>query len=374
LPGISSRTNVHIQIFFNRLTLSLAFKAIVFDKVFGSIRFLKSMQKLSIQVCMILFFVSGCSPMIHPPAAKHQNAQITSGFYQTEDGASLPLHQWLPENSPTAVVVALHGFNDYGTFFDQPGNYLREQGIASFAYDQRGFGGAPMRGYWAGLQAYTDDLRVFIHLLKNRYPRLPLYVLGESMGGAVIIAAAHQAPLLHVAGTILVAPAIWARKTMPWYQSSLLAVLAHTLPRMTLTGESVGVQASDNIEMLRALGRDPLIIKKTRVEAIYGLTNLMDAAFNGAGSLNGKTLLLYGEKDEIIPKKPTYQFLQRLLAGNSSQEDKKIAFYSEGYHMLLRDLNASVPWRDILFWMNNEGKALPSKADSRALEILAEVF
>jgi hypothetical protein len=58
----------------------------------------------------------------------------------------------------------------------------------------------------------------------------------------------------------LAAPALWARDFMPWYQRWLLGILSHTVPWLTLTGESVGVMASDNIEMLRALGRDPLVI------------------------------------------------------------------------------------------------------------------
>lgn len=191
------------------------------------------------------------------------------------------------------------------------------------------------------------------------------------MGGAVIITAMGEANIPEVEGVILVAPALWARQTMPWYQTSLLWALAHTFPWMTLTGKGVRVQASDNIEMLRELGRDPLVIKKTRVEAIYGLTDLMDVAFKGANSLRTNTLVLYGENDEIIPKKPTYDFLQRLL---SFDEDRKtVAFYPNGYHMLLRDLNASLIWNDILAWMNQKAVKLPSGADHRASVVLKPV-
>lgn len=170
-----------------------------------------------------------------------------------------------------------------------------------------------------------------------------------------------------VDGVILVAPALWARQTMPWYQTGLLWALAHTVPWLTLSGDGVGVQASDNIEMLKALGRDPQVIKKTRVEAIYGLADLMDMAFASAHRLTGRALILYGEKDEIIPKKPTYDFLQRLLS--HAGEHKTAAIYSEGYHMLLRDLNAHIVWGDILLWITNKG-GLVSGADRRAKEIL----
>lgn len=134
------------------------------------------------------------------------------------------------------------------------------------------------------------------------------------MGGAIVITAMRQENMPEVAGIILAAPALWARSTIPRYQTGLLWMLAHSLPWLTLTGSGVGVMASDNIEMLRALGKDPLVIKATRVETLYDLTDLMDNAFNSAAWLHVNTLMLYGEKDEIIPKEPTYAFVQQLLA------------------------------------------------------------
>jgi alpha-beta hydrolase superfamily lysophospholipase len=324
-------------------------------------------------IILLISLTSACMPVYHQPGPKQQQAYLTEKHYFSPDGASLPLRNWLPKTDTKAVLVALHGFNDYSNFFDKPGAYFSAHGVACYAYDQRGFGDAPQRGLWAGIQAYADDLRTFVALLKRRYPRQPLYLLGESMGGAVVMAAMKVSEIPDVEGIILVAPAIWARETMPWYQTGLLGILAHTLPGLTLTGESIGVQASDNIDMLRALGRDPLVIKKTRVEAIYGLTDLMDAAFYSAEQLQSKTLLLYGEKDEVIPKQPTYAFLQRFLAKEKTLSGRKtVGFYATGYHMLLRDLKAEIPWQDILSWISKDSGVLPSGADRRARELLSD--
>jgi alpha-beta hydrolase superfamily lysophospholipase len=207
-----------------------------------------------------------------------------------------------------------------------------------------------------------------VRLVKQRYPKRPVYLLGESMGGAIVITAMSQTDMPEVEGIILAAPALWARSTMPWYQTSLLWTLAHSLPWLTLTGEGVHVMPSDNIDILRALGRDPWVIKATRVETVYGLADLMDAAFNSAASLHGNTLMLYGEKDEIIPKEPTYAFLQQFLAADVAK--KTVAIYPHGYHMLLRDLEAPTAWKDIAAWIEASPDKLPSGADNRARELL----
>ena len=308
-------------------------------------------------------------PMIYPPGVKSNSAQLGETIFLTEDGVSLPLRHWLPNTEPRAVIIALHGFNDYSRFFDKPGEYFSKQGIACFAYDQRGFGMAPKRGLWAGGEAYTHDLQALVKLIKQRYPKRPIYLLGESMGGAIVMTSMNQADMPEVAGIILAAPALWARSTMPWYQTGLLWTLAHSLPWLTLTGEGVHVMPSDNIEMLRALGRDPWVIKSTRVETVYGLADLMDAAFNSATSLHGNTLMLYGEKDEIIPKEPTYAFLQQFLAADAAK--KTVAIYPHGYHMLLRDLEAPTAWKDIVAWIDASPDKLPSGADNRARQLLS---
>ena len=193
-------------------------------------------------------------PIVHPPGSNQNITQLTNNLYTTEDGASLPIRRWFPKLEPKAVLIALHGFNDYSHFFDRPGSYFSSHGIACFAYDQRGFGAAPKRGSWAGIPAYTEDLRALVRLVKHRYPHQPIYLLGESMGGAVIMTAMGKVAMPEVEGIILVAPALWARQTMPWYQTSLLWTLAHTLPWLRLSGDGVGVKASDNIEMLKGVG------------------------------------------------------------------------------------------------------------------------
>lgn len=324
---------------------------------------------------LLVGMLGGCMPTIYPSGAKTTAAHLDKSAFITEDGARLPLREWPVQGEPKAVIIALHGFNDYSRFFDKPARYFSARGIVSFAYDQRGFGAAPKRGLWAGSASYADDLLTLARLVKARYPRSPLFLLGESMGGAVVMTAVKNDAADLIDGIVLAAPALWARKTMPWYQNSLLWMLAHTTPWLRLTGKGVvKVTPSDNIEMLRELSSDPWVIKGARVETLYGLANLMDLAFNSADSLREDTLLLYGEKDDIIPKEPTYAFLQRFLQHNHADEEKTVAFYTQGYHMLLRDLQAEKTWRDIAAWIEARNARLPSGADKRAETVLKPVL
>jgi len=287
------------------------------------------------------------------------------------DGARLPLHAWQPEDDvPKAVMLAVHGFNDYGAFFADIGDFLAGQGVASYAYDQRGFGRAPNHGYWAGEDAYPGDLRATARLLRERHPGVPLFVFGESMGGAVVMVAASEAPGLDADGYVLSAPAVWARETMPFYQRWVLAAAAHTVPWLELTGRGLDIKPSDNIEMLREWSSDPLVIKETRVDTIHGLVDLMDRALAASAALPANTLILYGANDEVIRKDPTREMMRRLNGDPAMRP--RIALYENGYHMLTRDLAAETVWRDIAAWIGDPAAPLPSGADRAGTTFAAE--
>ena len=226
--------------------------------------------------------------------------RFTAAAFVTADGRHLPLRRWLPAGRVKAVILALHGFNDYSNAFTAPAKEWARDGIATYAYDQQGFGAAPEHGRWPGRAVLAADTAAACGVLRRLYPGVPLYLLGESMGGAVaVVAMTGEAGTLvpYVDGVILTAPAVWGRATMGLMPRVALWIAARVMPGLTLTGQGLHILASDNIPMLRALGRDPLVIKETRVDAIWGLVNLMDAALAAAPRLRVPLLVMYGEHD-----------------------------------------------------------------------------
>jgi len=162
-------------------------------------------------------------------------------------------------------------------------------------------------------------------------------------------------------GTVLVAAAVWGRATMNPLQRAALWMLAHSVPGLRLSGRGLGITASDNKAMLRALGKDPLVLKEARVDALWGLTSLMDRALAAAPGLTTPALVLYGERDEIIPRRPTCRMLS-VLASSA-----RIAVYPSGYHMLTRDLGARVVLEDLAAWLADPATPLPSGHETDGL-------
>ncbi|HXP31581.1 MAG TPA: lysophospholipase [Stellaceae bacterium] len=319
-------------------------------------------------LALALLLAACAAPSLPPPDPSDMptTPHLTEDAIIAEDGARLPLRVWLPAGKVEAVVLAVHGFNDYSNAFTWPAEAWAEHGIATYAYDQRGFGAAPDRRFWLGTERLDMDLDLASRLLREKYPRQPLYLLGESMGAAVIMTAvtgAAGAPRPAADGLILVAPAVWGRATMNVFERVALWAADTLVPGMTLTGRGLGIKPSDNTEMLRALARDPLVIKATRVATIKGLVDLMGQAFAAAPRLDMPMLLLYGEHDEIIPAEPVRRMIEALPPAPA--EERRIAWYPQGWHMLLRDLDRAVVTGDIAHWIADRAAPLPSGADRR---------
>lgn len=284
--------------------------------------------------------------MVAPVGLEKLPPAITADSLVTRDGVHLPLKEW-DASAPKAVIVALHGMSDYSEAFDMPAPFWAEHGITTIAYDQRGFGRAPDTGLWAGGDVMRRDLDDAVDAVRAKFPNLPVYALGESMGGAVVLSALADGQPPRVNGVILVAPAVWSRDDMPLSYRITLWLAAHTLPWLHVSGNGLHIVPSDNIPMLRKLSRDPLFQHDARVDQVYGLVNMMDAARTAPEKLGDPPpiLLLYGAKDQIIPAEPTHAVIAAL---GHHVEDRK---YPDGYHMLLRDLDRQTVWEDVDAWV-----------------------
>jgi acylglycerol lipase len=302
-------------------------------------------------------------------AAPPHGMALTDVPFVAPDGTHLPLRRWLPAGKPRAVVLALHGFNDYSNAFAAMGADFAARGIATYAYDQRGFGAAPSPGRWAGSSALTEDALAALKLLRQRHPGVPLYLLGESMGAAIAVLAANRAPAA-ADGFVLLAPAVWGRGTMNLFERAGLW-LADLMPNVRWSPNylPVTIEASDNIPMLRALGADPLVLKETRSDTLNGLVDLMGEALDEAPRFGSRALILYGEQDPIVPRYAVARFVADLPADAVSRQ--RVALYPAGYHLLLRDLEGSLVTADVLAWIEAPDAPLPSGEDAHARDRLA---
>ena len=252
------------------------------------------------------FGLAACAPVLQKalkPNPAFRGPRFEGDRFISFDGARLALAAWKAEgqyaDAPWAVIIGLHGMDDYSAAFHLAGPWWAGQGITTYAFDQRGFGRSPERGVWAGEDLMISDLRAACALARRLHPKAILAVAGESMGGAVALAAF----------------------------------------------------ASD-----QPPDADRLMIFGSRFDTLYGLVALMETAWQRIDRLKVPALYMYGAHDQIIPPPAAISAAARLRAPG------RTLYYERGWHLLLRDLQAKTVWTDADAYIRAPAGPMPSGA------------
>ncbi len=314
-------------------------------------------------VAMFAVCLTACAPTLQKPAMPEPGfagPRLEEQYFVASDGSRLALTRWdAVDGSPWAVIIGVHGMNDYANTFHLAAPWWAARGVTTYAYDQRGFGRSPHRGIWAPDSLRTEDLRTLTALVRQRYPTTKIAVVGESLGGAVAIEAFARDRPPEADRLVLAAPAVWGWTSQPLLNRTLLWLAEGVAPGHVFKPPSWltnKIAASDNRDELIAMGRDPLMIWGARTDALYGLVNTMQHARREIGGLRAPTLYQYGAHDEVIPPSATVAAVRRL------PPNVRTAYYPDGWHLLLRDRHADRVWEDILAFIRDPEAPLPSRA------------
>lgn len=323
----------------------------------------------------LLLLLGACSlgacitPRVPLPGDEPQQPWVRESHAEMADGTMLPLRRWLPRaGEPRAVLLALHGLNDYSAAFAELGEYSAELDYAVYAFDQRGFGATEQRGIWPGADVLAHDAWQVAELLRERYPAAPLYVVRESMGGAVLLQAlAPPRQRLARRGCVDSAGGL-----VPGPDALVSALAARAAGALVARPQAVRPHPrqdalGDDPETLAYLEEDPRVLRKARTDVLWGIADLMDSVTKDT-ELAIPTLILYGERDEIVPARPTCAWIESL----DPTEPWQFAVYPKGWHLLTRDLDAPTLRADLAAWLAEPGSSLPSGADQRGLPFCAD--
>jgi alpha-beta hydrolase superfamily lysophospholipase len=319
----------------------------------------------ALQAVVVLLGLAACAPRQIPMGEAIQAPALEDTHIIAADGTSLPLLRVLPEGQPRAVILALHGFNDYSNNFATAGAGWAREGIATYAYDQRGFGATPNPGIWPGSDTLIADAETALALIRARHPGVPVFVAGESMGGSIILAAVGRGGLAEAAGFILLAPAVRGRDSFPAIAGVTFGFVTHTLPWLAGAPPDLGYRPTDNPTTLRLLATDPLIRRSTRLDTVWGLVNLMDEAVAAGPRFTRPVLIGVGRRDNIIPEDPVRRLVEHMP--QAGPDMRRVALYRTGFHLLTRDREGPVVVADIAHWVltrqSDPASPLPSGAD-----------
>ena len=277
-------------------------------------------------------------------------AQLTehrTGTFTGGDGLALYYQAWLPSSPPRATLINLHGLGDHSGLYPSIAAHFPGHGFAVYAYDMRGNGRSPgQRAYLGSWNEYRSDLHAFIQQVRIWQPGSPIFVLGHSLGGLVVLDYALYFPA-GVSGVIAAAPPL-GKVGVPPLLMALGRVMSRIWPRFSL---EVGMDLS-------GLARDPTVIQSVLADPLFHrrgtarLSTEVTAAIARvqarAGDLSVPLLIVHGSADRMVPPEGSREFFQKVR-----HPIRQFREYPDAYHGLFADWDQEQVLADVERWLND---------------------
>ncbi len=268
------------------------------------------------------------------------------GWFTGAGGLSLFRRTWRPPGPTRAALINVHGLGDHSGLYPTLVQFFTARGIAVYAYDVRGNGRSPgQRAYVERWDEYLDDLARFVELVRKEEPGIPLFVLGNSLGGLTVLDYALREPADGIKGVIAASPPL-GRLGVPAPLMALGRVLSHLWPRFSIrTGMDLTGLARDPAVAETVLA-DPLFHRKGTARLSTEVTAAIARVQAGASRFPLPLLVLHGSADRMVPPDGSRDFVARV-----GFHDRELREYDGAYHVLFADLGHERVLADVEQWI-----------------------
>ena len=275
-----------------------------------------------------------------------ENAEYRSGQFSGCDGIPLFYQAWLPRLArPHAVLINLHGLGDHSGLYPTLAGHFPSRNIALYSYDMRGNGRSPgQRAYLRNWKEYRGDLHAFISLVREWETDTPLFLLGNSLGGLVVLEYALHRPQ-GLAGVIAAAPPL-GKLGVPPLLMALGRAMSRIIPRLSLrVGMDLTGLARDPA-VVEAVVSDPLFHRRGTARLSTEVTAAIARVQAGAGDLAVPLLILHGSADRMVPPGGSRDFFAKVR-----HPDRQFREYPGAYHGLFADTGYREVLQDVEQWI-----------------------
>jgi alpha-beta hydrolase superfamily lysophospholipase len=274
--------------------------------------------------------------------------QHQTGHFQSADGAKLFYRHWFqPGVEPCAVLVLIHGMGGHSGLFEHIAEVLAPQGVQLYAPDWRGNGQSPgRRGYINNWDELRGDVRSFLAFVDQQAPTLPRFILGHSVGGAIVLDYVMRFPK-GFQGAVISNPTLGAIGVSP-IKLAIAKLLSNLWPSFSLsTGMDLTTGARDPA-VQASHASDPLrhATGSARLATEYMAT--ADWIQTHAADLQVPLLMIQGGADRVSLPEGSRRFFNQVTF-----PDKTWHEYPESCHEIYDDLDYPQVIQDLWDWLQS---------------------
>ncbi len=268
------------------------------------------------------------------------------GFWKAPDGTQRYTQTWLPNEAPIAVILLIHGLGEHSGRYKHVARFFTDHGYAMATFDLRGHGKSEgVRGDAVSFDQVSAEIGEFTEQFGARFPKLPLFIYGHSLGGALALYfGICNKP--KVSGIVASAPGLARAKPVPQSTIVLGRILARIAPSFQIDNglDLSGLSRDD--EVIRVYKADPLV--HTKISARFGMDLIEKCKWlQSQESFSVPLLLIQGSADRVIDPAANQAFARKL------QGDVTLKVFEGFYHESHNEPEQQQVLQTVLDWMEH---------------------
>ncbi len=255
--------------------------------------------------------------------------------------------RWWAVPRPRGIVVVAHGLGEHGGAYAHLAEAIGPALEIDFlAIDFRGHGrSSGRRGVVRRYEDLVEDLRAAIAWALDRRPDVPLFLLGHSNGGQVVLRLALEGPE-GVAGVIASNPSIRIAMPVPPGKLKIGKMLLSLAPWITLRTDAPSAWMTRDPVKQQIYRSDALRHNRISAPLFFGMVEGGEMLMARAGEIKAPILMLIGGQDPVVSPASNREFFDRL-----GSDDKTLLLYPRMLHEPLNELGRQQVFDDIARWL-----------------------
>ena len=273
--------------------------------------------------------------------------QHREGSFRGAGGLDLYCQSWRPPEAPRAALAIVHGFGEHSGRYMNVVRHLVPRGFAVHGFDLRGSGRSPgQRGHVDDWGEFRGDVHAFLATVGSEEPGRPLFLMGHSMGGLIVLDHVLRDPS-GLKGLIVSGPSLEPVGVAKPYLVAIARLLSRVWPRFSLDVGLEVAAVSRDPAVVEAFERDPL--RNSRGSVRWGTESLAVIAWikAHAADLAIPLLMVQGGADRLVSPAGTRAFFDAVTF-----PDKEIHVYEDGYHEPHNDVDHERVLSDVASWLD----------------------
>lgn len=271
--------------------------------------------------------------------------QKEESIHTAADGWQLFERVW--RGTPRAAVVLVHGYAEHSGRYEHVAERLVRHRYAVYALDLRGHGRSEgKRALVRSMDDLVADVRDLLDRVRQREPGLPLFLLGHSMGGAVVGRLLVDSQP-EIAGVILSGAVLRGGRGFETVGQEIFSALGRLIPRLPL-GKLGSEVISRDPAVRERYDNDPLVYRGRMAAGTFSsIVRAAKVIDRRMESITLPLLILHGGADALVSPEGSEQLYER-----AGSQDKTLKIYDGLLHEVLNEPEKDQVLRDIIDWLN----------------------